>query len=78
MPEYAPFIFDDFNLCPFPVLSHNKEYDRFSEFYESFEQITELKRALRDPKKNELKRRKPLKVLVNRREASSSHIEIRA
>ena len=35
-PEHAPFIFDDFNLCPFPVLSHNNEYDRFSEFYKSF------------------------------------------
>lgn len=45
----ARFAFADFNLCPFPAINHKHEHHSFSEFHESFSQMTEPKGGLGDP-----------------------------
>lgn len=65
--RHAPCIFMDFYFCPFALINRSHDKDRFSEFYESFQQITEPESVLGDTKKHELKRRKPLKWLVSRK-----------
>lgn len=43
---HGTFSFAGFNLCPLIVINHNNECNNFSEFYKSFQGITETKEGL--------------------------------
>ena len=49
--------FADFNVYLFTVLSYKCKYDSFSEFCESFWQITEHKGGVADPQLRQARRR---------------------
>lgn len=43
---FASFSIADLTLYPSAVINHNHQHDSFSEFWNSFQQITELKSGL--------------------------------